>query len=432
MTRIFVCVFITYFSFHLTAQKNDSVKKPTRFSFEYSIGYQRQNMTELNRYYIDSFAAKMGIFTKHIHPGTYRNLSFIYRPSRFWSVGMNYKTDQAHIENESEIFSIDQSGNVIDTLPVFNKLSSKNSGLGVLFQFHWNTLLSHCNHSTLWENLQISSTVGLSYHLSVLTIQSKIPMWNVTDRDHLHSDLWGASLQLKASYPIARFGNSKLRAGFNLGYQWTKSDSIQFSTGDPWLVGGTYPIKANYSGMNCGVSLTYEIGDRDMHPGKKGSAANALFIDIFGQALYGTLGYDRILNHKSTGMNHSISAGVLFLNQFPWTYLRVFAIPLSYNLLIDFQRNKNLPHKLELGIGVSGLNLKSGENNYSITESFIYPSLRVGYRYHSMENGLFFRATFTPVLPGFTFAADYSTFGEAAIFGQKIMPWAGISIGKTF
>ena len=115
MTRIFVCVFITYISFHLTAQKNDSVKKPTRFSFEYSIGYQRQSMTELNRYYIDSFAAKMGIFTKHIHPGTYRNLSFIYRPSRFWSVGLNYKTDQAHIENESEIFSIDQSGNVIDT-----------------------------------------------------------------------------------------------------------------------------------------------------------------------------------------------------------------------------------------------------------------------------------------------------------------------------
>jgi len=87
---------------------------------------------------------------------------------------------------------------------------------------------------------------------------------------------------------------------------------------------------------------------------------------------------------------------------------------------------------LELGFGISGLHLINKEDNHKRNESYLYPSLRIGYRYHSMENGLFFRTTFTPALPGLEFSDGYVWYGSAAIFGQRFMPWAGISIGKTF
>jgi hypothetical protein len=425
-------LFCLLFSLSLSAQKTDSLKKTNRFSFEYALGYQKQNMDDLNRFYIDSFAAKMGVFTKHLHHGNYRNFKFFYHPSSYWSIGLNYKTDQAIIENESEIFTTDQSGNIVDTIQSNYGLYSKNMGLGLQLQMHWSTLIFRFNQSELWKNLHLNTSLGFSYNSSIITITSKIPYFNLNDTKQHLSQSFGSSIQFKISYPILQMKFSKLRLGLNLGYQWVKSDTTRLITGEPWLVLGAYPIKTSYSGLNCGLGLTYEIGNRRHIPPKQGSSANTIFIDLFGQALYGTLGYDRILNIKSTKVNHSISAGFLLLNQFPWTYLGVFSVPLSYNLLLDFHRNKNLPHKLELGFGVSGLHLINKEDNYKTNESYLYPSLRIGYRYHSMENGLFFRTTFTPALPGLEFSDGYVWYGSAAIFGQRFMPWAGISIGKTF
>jgi hypothetical protein len=425
-------LFFLLFTPSLFAQKTDSLKKPNRFSFEYAVGYQKQNMYDLNRFYIDSFASKSGIFNKQLHHGIYRNFSFFYHPSSYWSIGLNYKTDQASIQNQSEIYVTDQSGNIIDTIQSNYSLSSKNMGLGLQLQMHWIALIYQFNQSELWKNLHMTTSLGLSYNSSIVNLSSKINDFNLNDSKQELSQCFGSSLQLKISYPILRMKFSQLRLGLNLGYQWIKSDTALSNTGDPWLVLGAYPIKTSYSGLNCGLGLTYEIGNRKHIPLKQGASANSIFIDLFGQALYGTLGYDRVLNIKSTKINHSISAGILYLSQFPWSYLRVASIPLSYNLLLDFNKNKNLPHKLELGIGISGLHLINEEDNYKSKESYIYPSLRMGYRYHSMSNGLFYRVTFTPALPGLEFSNGYGYFGSAAFFGQRFMPWTGVSIGKTF
>lgn len=426
LLSVFLCL-----SFFLSAQKGDSLKKSSRFSFDYAIGYQRQNMTELNRYYMDSFALKVGIFDKHIHHGMYRNLSFSYHPSSFLSIGLNYKTDQASVSNQSEMYTTDQNGNVLDTVMSKYQFITKNSGLGVHLQFQWNTLFYKMSKKKVWDDFHLSTSAGISYNLSVLSLHQSIPYFDFSDRTDFLGENFGYNTQVTMSYPLIKLNHSQLRLGVRLGYQWSRSNSLTYSSGDPWQI-GNYTVKANFSGINAGLSLTYQVGNNKNSISKNGNSANAVYVDIFGQALYGTLGYDRILNVNSTRMNHSVSAGILYLNQFPWTYLRVFSVPVSYNMLFDFHPTKNLPHKLEVGMGLNYLDLKSGENNSFITESYLYPSLRIGYRYHSMKSGLFFRTTFTPVLPGFEFSDGYAWFGSAAFFGQRFMPWAGISIGKTF
>ena len=437
--RLLTGIFIFFTAFginaqtskYISAQKGDSLKKPSRFSFDYAIGYQRQNMTELNRYYMDSFALKVGIFDKHIHHGMYRNLSFSYHPSSFWSIGLNYKTDQASVSHQSEMYTTDQNGNILDTIQSNFQFKTKNSALGVIVQLHWNTLFFRMSKKKIWDDLHLSTSAGISYNLSVLSLNQSTPYFDFSNRTDFLGENFGYNTQVTMSYPLIKLNHSQLRLGVRLGYQWSRSNSLTYSSGDPWQI-GDYMVKANFSGINAGLSLIYQVGNNKNSISKNGNSANAIYVDVFGQALYGTLGYDRILNVNSTKMNHSVSAGILYLNQFPWTYLRVFSVPVSYNMLFDFHPSKNLPHKLEVGMGLTYLDLKSGENNSFITESYLYPSFRIGYRYQYMKSGLFFRTTFTPVLPGFEFSDGYAWFGSAAFFGQRIMPWIGFSIGKTF
>ncbi len=432
-----ILIFFTVFglksqtSKYISAQKGDSLKKPSRFSFDYSMGYQRQNMTELNRYYMDSFALKVGVFDKHIHHGMYRNLSFSYHPNPFWSIGLNYKIDQASVSNHYDWYTTDDNGNILDTVQSNFQFKTKNSALGVQLHFHWNTLFQKMSKIKVWDGFHLSTSVGISYNLSILSLNQSTPFFNLLDRTDFLGENFGYNTQFTMSYPVLKFNHSQLRLGFNFGYQWSRSNALTYSNGAPWQV-GNYWVKANFSGINTGLRLSYLVGNNKNSISKYRNSANTIYFDVFGQALYGALGYDRILNVHSTRVNHSVSAGILHRNQFPWTYLRVFSVPVSYNMLFDFHPTKNLPHKVEVGMGLSYMDLKSGQDNYFSTESYLYPSLRIGYRYHSMKNGLFFRTTFTPVLPGLEFSDGYSWFGSAAFFGQRFMPWAGFSIGKTF
>jgi hypothetical protein len=329
------------------------------------------------------------------------------------------------------MYTTDQNGNILDTIQSNFQFKTKNSALGVIVQLHWNTLFYRMSKKKIWDDLHLSTSAGISYNLSVLSLNQSTPYFDFSNRTDFLGENFGYNTQVTMSYPLIKFNNSLLRLGVRLGYQWSRSNSLTYSSGDPWQI-GDYMVKANFSGINAGLSLIYQVGNNKNSISKNGNSANAIYVDVFGQALYGTLGYDRILNVNSTKMNHSVSAGILYLNQFPWTYLRVFSVPVSYNMLFDFHPSKNLPHKLEVGMGLTYLDLKSGENNSFITESYLYPSFRIGYRYHSMKSGLFFRTTFTPVLPGFEFSDGYAWFGSAAFFGQRIMPWIGFSIGKTF
>jgi hypothetical protein len=252
------------FSFICSAQKGDSLKKPSRFSFDYSMGYQRQNMTELNRYYMDSFAIKVGIFDKHIHHGIYRNLSFSYHPSSFWSIGLNYKTDQASVSHQSEMYTTDQNGNILDTVQSKFQFNTKNSGFGVLVQLHWNALFYKMSKKKIWDDLHLSTSAGISYYLSILSFHQSTPYFDFSNRTDFLGENFGYNTQVTMSYPLIKFNNSLLRLGVRLGYQWSISNPLTYSSGDPWQI-GDYMVKANFSGINAGLSLIYQVGNNKNH-----------------------------------------------------------------------------------------------------------------------------------------------------------------------
>jgi len=70
-------------------------------------------------------------------------------------------------------------------------------------------------------------------------------------------------------------------------------------------------------------------------------------------------------------------------------------------------------HNLELGIGVT----------FNLFYSQWGMPVRIGYRYQSLESGLFFRAGFTPIITN-----SFPEPGSDMTFHN----WGGIGIGYTF
>lgn len=150
----------------------------------------------------------------------------------------------------------------------------------------------------------------------------------------------------------------------------------------------------------------------------------------------------------------SFTAGVTLI---PTPELFVVAAPVSYNFLFGTKS-----HHLELGLGITAMYLRQGQiqstsnfiddNGLHQSEKFTghannfytYFTPKVGYRYQRSSGGLFLRVTFTPEVAGmsregatkggthenFSWSST-SYFQEAAFFGSRIMPWAGISVGWT-
>jgi hypothetical protein len=179
---------------------------------------------------------------------------------------------------------------------------------------------------------------------------------------------------------------------------------------------------------------------------------HTVYVEAFGQGLYNSFCYDKLMR-----IDKKIkSSGTFGLTLIPHPQLFVFATPISYNLLVG--KNNNY---FELGLGFTPMLIyfdkisasemysdQSGnlqENNYEGTQTNFYSYItpKLGYRYQQKNGGLFFRATITPVLAGINKEGSikggkneglkYQTnyFNEAAFFGYKAFPWAGISLGWT-
>jgi hypothetical protein len=108
----------------------------------------------------------------------------------------------------------------------------------------------------------------------------------------------------------------------------------------------------------------------------------------------------------------------------------VVYLPFSYNASFDFNKTKNLPSKLELGVGLTASLLKGYGASIPYRNQTIHPCLRLGYAYHSYCNGLLFKATIIPQLPGISNTFIDNT--RKTSYNSPLIPSFCISIGKTF
>ena len=170
---------------------------------------------------------------------------------------------------------------------------------------------------------------------------------------------------------------------------------------------------------------------------------NTLYLELGGSGALYSVNYDRILT-KNKYFATSFSVGATYWEQnykgsFSY-YSNLYGMPISFNFLVG---KKN--HQFESGIGISEFYGTAGSNFYimvdeekSITTML---SLKLGYRYQRPTGGMFFRATFTPLIQGWEYKSikiikddfDVSNINTVKTEVDKIgfIPWAGISIGYT-
>jgi hypothetical protein len=426
----FLFIFFFIHSFH--AQVEKPKVRISKLEVSYSLGYQHLRMGDINRYYLDTFAIPNNYFAQNIRHSMYRNLDLSYRFNNGIGFGFSVKTNEQSIEHETSTYLTDEVGNILDTLSTLNQLGVRINSFGIFARMDCGKLINHLSKTPVMNDWQLHLMAGATLNTMYVNLSSNSSVYN-----HYYSYFQpsiGWNTQVKMSYPIIRGRSSQLRLGLTLGYQHAKTKQLRTDAAD-WIVLGKYPITADFSGFNAGLGLSYQIN----HERKKAPSSpskNALYLDIFGQSTYGSLVYERILNVESTRMQHALSLGFMRLNRVPWDYLGVVSIPVAYNAYFDFNRTKNSPSKLELGVGITALGITQFDYEPAQKEQYLYPSLRIGYVYHSYRNGLLFKATFTPLLPGLVrqeyAGIHYTYFGSAGFFDRRIMPWIGISIGKTF
>ena len=425
-------LFLFFFIHSVHAQVDQSVNRISKFEVSYSFGYQHLRMGDINRYYLDTFAIPNNLFKQNIHHSLYRNLDLSYRFNNGLGFGFSIKTNGQSIQHDSPIYFMDDLGNITDTIYSNNQLKVRNNSFGIFARIDCGKLIDRYSKRPVMNDLQLHLMAGATLNTMYVNLSTNSSVYNHEYKYFAPSIGWNS--QVKISYPIIRGRSSQLRMGLTLGYQHAKTKQLRTDAAD-WIVLGKYPIMADFSGFNAGLGLSYQIN----HERKKvpsSPSKNALYLDVFGQSTYGSLVYERILNVESTRIHHALSLGFMRLNRIPWDYLGVVSIPLAYNAYFDFNRTKNSPSKLELGFGITALGITQFDYEPAQKEQYLYPSLRIGYCYHSYRNGLLFKATFTPLLPGFVrqeyAGIHYTNFGSAGFFDSRIMPWIGMSIGKTF
>ncbi|MEN9988865.1 MAG: hypothetical protein RLZZ585_1904 [Bacteroidota bacterium] len=432
MLKITTFLFLLFSIQILNAQATNEKTKISRFSTSYSVGYQHLRMGDINRYYLDTFAIPNNLFSQNIRHSMYRNMELSYRFNNGIGFGFSLKTNEQSIQHDSPIYFMDELGNITDTIFSNNQLTVRNNSFGIFARMDCGKLIDHYSKSPVMKDWQLHLMAGATLNTMYVNLSTNSSVYNHEYRYFQPSIGWNT--QVKISYPIIRGKSSQLRLGFTLGYQYAKTKQLRTDAAD-WIVLGQYPITADFSGFNAGLGLSYQIN----HERKKVPSApskSALYLDIFGQSTYGSLVYERILNVESTRIQHAVSLGFMRLNRIPWDYLGVVSIPIAYNAYFDFNRTKNSPSKLELGFGITALGISQFDIIPTRKEQYLYPSLRIGYCYHSYRSGLLFKATFTPLLPGFVrneySGIHYTNFGSASFFDRPVMPWIGLSIGKTF
>ena len=176
-----------------------------------------------------------------------------------------------------------------------------------------------------------------------------------------------------------------------------------------------------------GIIISISSFSQDVSYNSNNIQKNTFFIEGFGNAVYGSLNYDRLITQEPK-YKTSARLGLLFI---PSKQFTIFAIPFEYSYL---KGSKN--HYLEFSGGLSFVSFTSKRvhivhvNNNSDTIRFIGTTIismwaltgRIGYRFQSPQGGLFFKAGLTP----------FVSLGEAKDFlPARVIPWAGIGIGYT-
>lgn len=390
----------------LFAQELQQARYST-FNINLSSGYQRVDMKDLNAFYGDSFFVSPKVY-EPLHHAFYKALQVNYRLTPILSIGTQLKMDQA---------------SAVDRFTVLNRSIAMTGQLdGIAF-------LQKLMRKPIKDDWNLQVQAGLSYNIMQIK-QSTSYLWSCMPDPWYYSSRLGGSAQVKLSYPIFKGSNAQWRLGLNMAYQYAHSNEIiAYREYASSVIHKS--VSLGFSGFNAGLSLSCEI-NKHKSPRRSGPSKNAIYVDLLGQTYFGAIDYERSLNVASNGVQHSISGGFISLRQVPWAFSNysMVSLPFSYNASFDFNQTKNLPSKLELGVGLTASFMKDYGTSIPFREQTVHPCVRLGYTYHSYRHGLLFKTTIVPQLPGVS--NTFNNNVRKTSYNPPLLPIFCISIGKTF
>ena len=176
---------------------------------------------------------------------------------------------------------------------------------------------------------------------------------------------------------------------------------------------------------------------------------NTIYTEYCGQGFWNSLSFDRLYRIDKK-IKTSITAGVTLLPLYKKMNIFVAAIPVSYNWIFGRKNNH-----LELGAGLTYYS-ETSKMQYSdialirVTNSYLYFTPKIGYRFQKHDGGFFFRITLTPSIgiidnfgalkhngtvysQGRRYSPPYASgpFSGSGLGYGPITPWGGFSFGYT-
>ena len=138
---------------------------------------------------------------------------------------------------------------------------------------------------------------------------------------------------------------------------------------------------------------------------------NSIYFEFIGNGVLYSINYDRLFTEDISGR-----IGLMYLSKLDWIFFTIddiVIVPVTLNYLIG-----NGSNKFEIGAGIDYLSVSGGSIfglHANASESKVFGTATIGYRYQQADGGFLFRIGFTPV------------FGE-----NGLQPLGGLSLGFTF
>lgn len=230
-----------------------------RLSFEFGYAQNSFEMTDLNRFYIDSIASKTNpkIFENHIKSGESFRFALQFRPAGLIDFGLYGMYQYGKSTWNPEFAETDLSGMVTDRYVVNHTLRTEALSVGLSTNVFISHLLKFEENSSAFisgSQVSIELQAGTCFSKVIADFQnSHRPMFS-SYNFFTSQDFQGAA-GFKYSYALTR-NNFITSIGFRIGYQYLKTETVKDRLGDDWIVQGDYPINLDFSGLYYGLFVS--------------------------------------------------------------------------------------------------------------------------------------------------------------------------------
>lgn len=225
-------------------------------SFELGYGINAYKMEDVNRYYIDSLAAKPenDLLRNYVEKGQYFRIGVNYKPVNWLEFGLNGNYLFSSLESSpwEEYFDSEIGQEVFSK--GYYELKIVAVGFGIGSAFHFSEFLKSNENSKNRTRLGLELNCGVSFaKVSTTQVIKTFQNFQSIGRYYARETFQG-QLGLKAEYDFT-ITPIITSLGLRAGYQFLRTGVVRDAAEQEWKVNDEHPISLDFSGIYFGVYL---------------------------------------------------------------------------------------------------------------------------------------------------------------------------------